>query len=76
MLEEEVEHIPVSEKSLRKADEIIVRGLRRAMESPPRNAEEIWSDFDKLRVQIQSQVHSAAALNVRGKHMHAQEKSP
>ncbi|MCC7531055.1 MAG: helix-turn-helix transcriptional regulator [Candidatus Melainabacteria bacterium] len=59
VLEEEVEYIPVSQKSLTKADKIIARGLRRAMEAPPRSAEEIWADFDKVRAKIQAQVHSA-----------------
>lgn len=59
VLEDEVEYIPVSEESLRIADEIIARGLQKAMESPPRTAEEIWADFDRIRAKMQAQVHAA-----------------
>ncbi len=59
VLEEEIDYTPVSQKSLKKADELIARGLRRAMESPPRSAEEIWADFDRVRARIQAQVRAA-----------------
>lgn len=58
VLEEEVEYIAVSEESLKKADELIDRGLRRAMESPPQSADELWAEFDRVREKIQAQVHS------------------
>jgi len=59
VLEEEVEYIPVSRKSLQKADELIARGLKRAMNAPAQSAEELWAEFDAVREKINAQVQAA-----------------
>jgi len=58
VLEDEIEDIPVSRKSLQKADELIARGLRRAMNAPAQSAEELWAEFDAVREKIQAQVQA------------------
>ncbi len=58
VLEDEIEDIPVSRKSLQKADELIARGLRRAMNAPTQSAEELWAEFDAVREKIQAQVQA------------------
>jgi len=59
VLEEEVEDISPSQKSLDKADEIIARGLSRAMQAPERTPAEVWADFEALRDKIRAQVQTA-----------------
>ncbi len=58
VLEDEIEDIPVSRRSLQKADELIARGLRRAMNAPAQSAEELWAEFDAVREKIQAQVQA------------------
>jgi putative transcriptional regulator len=52
-LEPEIEEKPTAEE-LAKADEIISCGLNRAIKSPKRSSEEIWSDFEAIRTKIAS----------------------
>jgi len=59
VLEDEIVDVKPSEESLKKADDIIARGLRRAMDAPEQTPEEIWSAFDALREKIQGQVQDA-----------------
>ena len=54
VLEEEIVDEPPSKESLKKADDIIARGLQRAMSAPQKTPEEIWSAFDALREKIQA----------------------
>lgn len=56
VLEDEIVDVAPSEESLKKADDIIARGLRRAMDAPAQTPEEIWSAFDALREKIQAQL--------------------
>ncbi len=51
---EEVTEIDDSptEEELSLADEIIARGLNRAIKSPPREASEIWAEFDTVRAKL------------------------
>ena len=51
---EEVVEIDTSptEEELSLADEIIARGLSRAMKSPQRSASEIWAEFDTVRAKL------------------------
>ena len=51
---EEVAEIDTSptEEELSLADEIIARGLSRAMKSPQRSASEIWAEFDTVRAKL------------------------
>lgn len=51
-LEPETEADSSTVEELAKADEIIARGLKRAMEAQPRLADDIWAEFDALRVRI------------------------
>jgi DNA-binding Xre family transcriptional regulator len=60
VLEEEVIDTPPSTSSLEKANAIMARGLKRAMESPQQTPEEIWNAFDALREKIQAQSQDAA----------------
>ncbi|WP_289501115.1 helix-turn-helix domain-containing protein [Gloeocapsopsis sp. IPPAS B-1203] len=39
-------------EELKKADEIIARGLKRAMEAQPRHFSDIWAEFDAVRSRI------------------------
>jgi len=59
VLEDEIVDVKPSEESLKKADGIIARGLRRAMTAPEQTPEEIWSAFDTLRQKIQRQAQDA-----------------
>lgn len=43
---------PPTVEELANADEIISRGLKRAMEAPKRPAKEIWAEFDAVRARI------------------------
>lgn len=43
---------PPTLEELANADEIISRGLKRAMEAPKRPADEIWAEFDAVRTRI------------------------
>lgn len=43
---------PLTESERQKADRIIARGLKRAMEAPPRPASEIWAEFEAVRARI------------------------
>lgn len=53
VLEEEIIDQAPSKESLKKADDIIARGLQRAMTAPQQTPEEVWSAFDALREKIQ-----------------------
>lgn len=59
VLEDEVSYAVPSQESLKRADEIIARGLRKAMQAPEQTPEEIWSEFDAVREKIQAQVLEA-----------------
>lgn len=67
VLEEEIIDKPPSKESLEKADDIIARGLQRAMLAPQQTPEEIWSAFDALREKIQAQAQDAAQREGRVK---------
>jgi DNA-binding Xre family transcriptional regulator len=67
VLEEEIIDTPPSTSSLEKANAIIARGLKRAMETPQQTPEEIWSAFDALREKIQTQRNDAAQQEGRVK---------
>ena len=43
---------PLTENERQKSDRIIARGLKRAMEAPPRPASEIWAEFEAVRARI------------------------
>jgi DNA-binding Xre family transcriptional regulator len=60
VLEDEIEYVVPSETSLKKADEIIARGLGKAMQAPERTPAEIWAAFDALREKMQTQSQDAA----------------
>ena len=49
-----------TENELSLADEIIARGLKRAMNSPQRSASEIWTEFDSVRAKL---AQSASSQN-------------
>lgn len=59
VLEEEVADVAPSEASLKKADEIIAKGLRKAMQAPEQTPEEIWGEFDALREKMQNQAQGS-----------------
>ncbi len=59
MFEEEIENTPVTLQALQKADKLIARGLKRAMNAPAQSAEELWAEFDAVREKIQAQVQAA-----------------
>ena len=55
VLESETAYATPSSNSLKKADEIIARGLKRAMQEPEQTPEEIWSVFDVLRERMRTE---------------------
>ncbi len=55
VLESETAYATPSSKSLKRADEIIARGLKRAMQEPEQTPEEIWSVFDVLRERMRTE---------------------
>jgi len=59
ILESETAYATPSSNSLKKADEIIARGLKRAMQEPEQTPEEIWSEFDALRERMRTQAQEA-----------------
>jgi DNA-binding Xre family transcriptional regulator len=67
VIEEEIVDTPPSTSSLEKANAIIARGLKRAMETPQQTPEEIWSAFDALREKIQTQSNDATQREGRVK---------
>jgi DNA-binding Xre family transcriptional regulator len=67
VLEEEIIDTPPSTSSLEKANAIIARGLKRAMETPQQTPEEIWSAFDALREKMQTQSNDATQREGRVK---------
>lgn len=52
ILEDEFDDLPVSDKSRKKARELVARGLKTAMEAPAVDPEEVWKEFDHVRVQL------------------------
>jgi DNA-binding Xre family transcriptional regulator len=67
VLEEEILDEPPSKESLKKADDIIARGLQRAMNAPQPTPEEIWSAFDALREKIQAMAQDVGQREGRKK---------
>lgn len=67
VIEEEIIDTPPSASSLEKANSIIARGLKRAMETPQQTPEEIWSAYDALQEKIQTQNKDAAQREGRVK---------
>jgi len=55
VLESETAYATPSSNSLKRADEIIARGLKRAMQEPEQTPEEIWSVFDVLRERMRTE---------------------
>lgn len=53
VVEEEVEDKPPSEESLKKADDLIARGIKKAIDTPQQTPAEIWAEFDELRSKLQ-----------------------
>lgn len=68
VLESEAVYAPPSSNSLKRADEIIARGLKRAMQEPEQTPEEIWSMFDVLREKMRTKAEEAE--------QHAQRNQP
>lgn len=68
VLESETAYATPSSNSLKKADEIIARGLKRAMQEPEQTPEEIWREFDALRERMRTQAQEAE--------QHAQRNQP
>jgi len=60
LIEDEVDTTKPSPEALAKADEIIVSGLKSAMEAPVETAEELWAQFDAARLRIQNSAEIAA----------------
>ncbi len=59
VLESETAYATPSSNSLKKADEIIARGLKRAMQEPEQTPEEIWSEVDARRERMRTQAQEA-----------------
>jgi DNA-binding Xre family transcriptional regulator len=58
VLEEIPDLEPPTAAAMKKAEELIARGLQKAMESPKKTPEEIWAEFDALRAKMQSSVQN------------------
>ena len=53
LIEEEAEVAPPSKESLLRAKHLVAQGLSAAMLAEPKDPEEIWKDFDSVRVKLQ-----------------------
>lgn len=59
ILEDEVDDAPISERSRKKAKDLVARGLKAAMESPNVDPEQVWADFDDVRARLQDAAEEA-----------------
>lgn len=59
IVEEEIEDLQPSADSMAKAEEIIARGLKKAMQAPEQTPEEIWAEFELLRKKMQAQAQES-----------------
>ena len=54
LIEEQEDNTPPSQESLNKADMLIKRGLKAAMDSsPPKSSQAIWAEFDAMKERLQ-----------------------
>jgi len=60
LLEDEPENITVSDESRQKAKLLVAQGLQAAMQSQNATPEEIWAEFDAVRVRMQSAAEQAS----------------
>jgi putative transcriptional regulator len=58
ILEEDVDDTPPSKESLAKAKEIVSRGLQKALGSPVKTPEEVWAEFDAVRLKIVAEIEA------------------
>ena len=56
LIEEEPENIPPSLEALNRADGLITRGLKAAMEAPEQNSNEVWAEFDAMRDRLKNTI--------------------
>jgi F0F1-type ATP synthase membrane subunit b/b' len=68
VMESEAVYAPPSSDSKKRADEIIARGLKRAMQEPEQTPEEIWSEFDALREKMRNQAQEIEQRAKRNQH--------
>ena len=61
IIEDEADDVPVSEKSRKKAKELVARGLKASMEAPAVDPEKIWKEFDDVRARLQKDAEKALA---------------
>ena len=54
ILEDEVEDIHISQKSRKKAKELVALGLKSAMDAPVIDPEKVWAEFDDVRARLQN----------------------
>jgi DNA-binding Xre family transcriptional regulator len=69
VIEDEPEILPPPKpESLKKAEELIARGLKAAMEAAPQTPAEIWAEFDAVRERMQAEAakNSARVSRKRG----------
>jgi len=61
VLEDEPEKEVATKEALTKADELIKRGLQKAMESQPKTTKQVWDEFDQMRSRLQSAAEKSGA---------------
>jgi putative transcriptional regulator len=64
-IEEEPEDIQPSQDAINRAQQIVARGLKVAIEAPPQTPAEIWAEFDAVRERLQKESGGIAARNKR-----------
>ncbi|MBI1270867.1 helix-turn-helix domain-containing protein [bacterium] len=59
ILEDEFDDLPVSDKSRKKARELVARGLKAAMEAPAVDPEKLWCEYDRVLNRIDKSIDPA-----------------
>jgi DNA-binding Xre family transcriptional regulator len=66
IIEKEPEALSVSAESLAKADQLIAKGLKAAMDAPQQTTEEIWAEFDAMRSKLRDSAERGSCANEQG----------
>jgi len=59
VIEEEPQEMPVSDESRQKAKLLVARGLQAAVQAPPATPQQVWAEFDAVRMRMQAAAERA-----------------
>lgn len=60
VIEEELPSQPISNKSRKKAKDIVARGLSAALQAKKTTPEQVWAEFDAIQTKLQKSARQAA----------------